>query len=108
MALACEDIGPLRELAVYRPRRPQDTALHRVLSGNLETYLALRREDPEREALPDHLERTFRGYLHCGIPAHGTAVTDYVPSSGFTVLGDGDPPASSASGPAVRGAAGSG
>ena len=73
MSLACEDIETVRELAVYRPRRPQETVLHRVLSSHLETYLALRREDPEREALPDHVERTFRGYLRCGITAHGVA-----------------------------------
>jgi len=73
VSLACEVSGSLRELAAYRPRRPQDTALHRVLSAHLETYLERRRGDPEAEPLPDHVEQTLRSYLRCGIPAFGVA-----------------------------------
>jgi len=87
---------------------PEETILYDVVRTHLESYIALREADPDDEPVPVHVERIFREYLKCGLPQWGTAVTDYVPSSGFTVRGDGDSATSPASGPAVRGVEGSG
>ncbi len=40
----------------------------------METYLALANEsDPMGDGVRDHVEREFRSYPRCGIPAHGFA-----------------------------------
>ena len=51
------------------PRRPETTPLYAVLSAELESFLA-RRESEER-TLPRFVARELRGYLDCGILAHG-------------------------------------
>ena len=53
----------------YAPRRPETTPLYVTLSAELETFLA--RRDDEQHALPRFVERELRGYLDCGILAHG-------------------------------------
>jgi len=59
---------------IYRPRRPQDTALYSVIQHNLETWLAARREaDPEQDPIPPYVERAFREYLRCGQLCFGFA-----------------------------------
>ncbi len=56
--------------AEYRPRRPEQQALYRVVQAHLETLLA----EPLAHGAapyPRHVEHEFRRYLACGIPAHG-------------------------------------
>ena len=61
--------GPL-----YRPRRPTATPLYPVVQHHLETFLAQAEEaDPLGYGLPGWVEKDFRAYLRCGIPAHGFA-----------------------------------
>ena len=59
----------------YRPRRPQDTALYRIVQEHLETFLA----EPLAHGAPPyprHVEREFRRFLTCGVPARGWYITD--------------------------------
>ena len=59
---------------VYRRRRPERTALYRLVQQHLETWLARRREgDPDAAPIPRHIERELRSYLECGILACGFA-----------------------------------
>lgn len=59
---------------VYCRRRPERTALYRLVQQHLETWLARRREDDcEGVPIPRHIERELRGYLTCGILACGFA-----------------------------------
>ncbi len=54
----------------YRPRRPEAQPLYRVVSSHLETLLA----EPIAHGAapyPRYVEREFRRYLTCSIPAHG-------------------------------------
>jgi Transposase zinc-binding domain/Putative transposase len=58
----------------YRPRRPEATALYRVVADPVETMLEQARERSAHGfGLPRHVERTFHRYLACGILAHGFA-----------------------------------
>ena len=63
--------APLAALsASYRPRRPESTALYRVVQAHLETFLA----EPLAHGAPpypSYVEREFRRFLTCGVPAHG-------------------------------------
>ena len=55
---------------VYRPRKPQNTALYRIVQEHLETFLA----EPLAHGAPPYpryVEREFRRLLSCGVPAHG-------------------------------------
>ena len=54
----------------YRPRRPTETVLYAVVRENLETFLAHARESYEAP-LPHYVEQELRGYLRCGVFAHG-------------------------------------
>jgi hypothetical protein len=57
-------------LPAYRPRNPQATALYRVVQEHLETFLA----EPVAHGAapyPRYVEREFRRFLTCGVPAHG-------------------------------------
>jgi len=71
--------APARRLApdygrVYRPRRPTETPLYPVVQHHLETFLAEAQDaDPMGWGVPRWVERGFRSYLRCGIPAHGFA-----------------------------------
>jgi hypothetical protein len=59
---------------VYRPRRPTQTPLYQVVQHHLETFLArASAADATGCGLPEWVERDFRGYLECGILAHGFA-----------------------------------
>jgi hypothetical protein len=59
---------------VYRPRRPQETTLYKVIQHNLETWLAARRAaDPEEDPIPAYVEQAFREYLSCGLHCFGFA-----------------------------------
>jgi hypothetical protein len=58
----------------YGRRRPEQTALYRVVQQHLETYLALAAEDDwDGPRVPADVEREFRRYLKCGILAYGFA-----------------------------------
>jgi len=60
--------------AVYRPRRPAATLLHRTVREHLETYLAgVEQGDELVSGVPFHVQAAFRDYLKCGILAHGFA-----------------------------------
>jgi len=67
--------APCRIVArVYHRRRPERTALYRLVQQHLETWLARRREgDPEGTPIPRHVERELRAYLEFGILACGFA-----------------------------------
>jgi hypothetical protein len=55
----------------YERRRPEKTPLHKVVSENLESWLAWR-EAAERP-VPGYVEEEFRGYLECGLLCFGFA-----------------------------------
>jgi hypothetical protein len=54
----------------YRPRRPTETVLYAVVREHLETFLAHARETYDAP-LPLYVEQELRGYLRCGVFAHG-------------------------------------
>lgn len=56
--------------AAYTPRRPTETVLYAVVRDWLETFLAHARETYEAP-VPRYVERELRGYLRCGVFAHG-------------------------------------
>lgn len=62
--------------AVYARRRPEQTALYRLVQQHLETYLALAYEG-DGHAVPGYVERELRRYLECGILAYGFARARY-------------------------------
>ena len=51
------------------PRDPQATVLHRIVREHLETFLGRRAE--EGEAMPRFVVDELRGYVRCGVLAHG-------------------------------------
>jgi hypothetical protein len=51
------------------PHDPQQTMLHRVVREHLETFLGRRAE--EGEPMPSFVVDELRGYLRCGVLAHG-------------------------------------
>jgi hypothetical protein len=56
----------------YQRRRPEDTVLHQVVRDHLEAFLAdARVRSPHGCGAPRHVERELRGYLRCGLLAHG-------------------------------------
>lgn len=67
---------------VYRRRRPETTALYRVVQTHLETWLA---ERSACEPIPRYVEQDFRRYLDCGILARGFARA-FCPSCGHDFL----------------------
>lgn len=59
---------------VYRRRRPEHTALYRLVQQHLEPWLARRREsDSDGYPIPRRIEHELRGFLECGILACGFA-----------------------------------
>jgi hypothetical protein len=54
----------------YERHRPEDTDLHRLVREHLEEFLRTSREESGRP-LPRFVERAFRDYLACGLPAAG-------------------------------------
>jgi hypothetical protein len=55
----------------YERRRPEQTPLHKIISENLESWLAWR-QAAERP-VPSYVEEELRGYLECGILCFGFA-----------------------------------
>lgn len=58
-----------RTSSSYIPHRPEETLLHQTLREHLETFLARARE--RDHPVPRFVERELRGYLACGVLAHG-------------------------------------
>ncbi|HEY5645241.1 MAG TPA: transposase, partial [Pseudomonadales bacterium] len=56
-------------MTAYAPRRPETTHLYGVVQQHFETWLAHARV--RGRTVPGFVEREFRGFLDCGIPAHG-------------------------------------
>ncbi len=56
--------------APYAPRQPTTTPLHRIVRAALETFLGWTRET-YRKPIPRYVEQDLRGYLRCGVFAHG-------------------------------------
>jgi|GEM_PF-2070307 len=64
--------APAPNTGLYRRRRPTATLLHRVMRENLETYLVGGDQaDATGPSIPFHIEAAYRGYLKCGVLAHG-------------------------------------
>lgn len=56
----------------YAPRRPQHTALHRLLQHHFEPFVACAaRGDPDATPVPPFVRKELEKYLRCGILAHG-------------------------------------
>jgi len=53
----------------YEPRRPEETVLYRVLAREVETFLV--HQSRRDRIVPRFVERELRGFLDCGILAHG-------------------------------------
>jgi hypothetical protein len=62
---------PTQRSERYRPRRPDKTPLHRIVTAHLETWLESR--DRAEEPVPPHVEEEFRAFLRCGILCCGFA-----------------------------------
>jgi len=53
----------------FARRRPEESVLYGVVQGELETFLA--RAQARERPVPRFVERELRGFLRCGILAHG-------------------------------------
>lgn len=53
------------------PKDPQVTVLHRIVREHMETFLA--RRSAQGEAMPRFVVDELRGYVRCGVLAHGAA-----------------------------------
>ena len=56
--------------APYAPRQPTETPLYRIVRASLETFLEWARET-HTKPVPRYVEQDLRGYLRCGVFAHG-------------------------------------
>jgi len=54
----------------YKRRTPEKTILYKIVSKNLETFLA-ETSMHDGKGVPLHVEKEMRSYLKCGILAHG-------------------------------------
>jgi hypothetical protein len=55
----------------YRPRRPAETVLYRVVARHVQAFLARADRDPGRASLPGFVRRELLSLLDCGILARG-------------------------------------
>ena len=58
---------------VYRPRRPDQEVLHRIVRDHYETFRAQASERRDGQGLPRFVERAFEDFLTCGCLAAGFA-----------------------------------
>jgi len=58
---------------IYKPRKPTDTPLYKIIQEHLETYLEKFAQENNFEGVPEYVEREFYKYLECGILANGFA-----------------------------------
>ncbi len=61
--------GHRAEGSSYARRRPEDSVLYGAVQAELETFLA--RAQARERPVPRFVERELRGFLRCGILAHG-------------------------------------
>ncbi len=61
--------GCRAEGKAYARRRPEESVLYGVVQAELETFLA--RAQARERVVPRFVERELRGFLRCGILAHG-------------------------------------
>ena len=65
---------PSRRCTVYQRRRPEKTALYRVIQEHLLTFYAeVERQSAEGYSLPRYVKEEFEAYLRCGPFLHGFA-----------------------------------
>jgi len=57
----------------YRPRRPEQGALHQIVRDHYETFRAQVAERRDGQGLPKFVERAFQDFLTCGCLAAGFA-----------------------------------
>jgi hypothetical protein len=55
----------------YVPRAAADSVLHGVVQEHVETFLAVAAARTDGVGLPRFIERELRGFLRCGVLAHG-------------------------------------
>jgi hypothetical protein len=55
----------------YRPRRPAETVLYRIVARHVQAFLARADRDPGRSSLPGFVRRELLALLDCGILARG-------------------------------------
>jgi len=53
----------------YVRRQPEESVLYGVVQAELETFLA--RAEARERPVPRFVERELRGFLRCGVLAHG-------------------------------------
>jgi hypothetical protein len=70
VAVAAAAPGAPPRTSAYRPRRPQDTVLHRVVREQFETFRA-QTQRLYRRPLPRYVIQEFEKYLACGDLARG-------------------------------------
>jgi hypothetical protein len=58
---------------VYRPRRPETTALYEVVRDNLETLYGAIGEGAIAVRIPKHARKELEAYLSCGLLCRGFA-----------------------------------
>jgi hypothetical protein len=63
-------IGSGEGKAHYKRHEPESTALYKIVSENLESFLRYTREH-YRKPLPKYVEREFRRFVECGILSFG-------------------------------------
>ncbi len=61
--------APAPSAPAYERRRPEESVLYRAIQAEIETFVAAARE--RERPLPRFVEREMRGFLECGILAHG-------------------------------------
>ena len=61
--------------SIYRPRKPQQTDLYRLIEQNLDLFYEVYDERflVQYGPLPAYVKKTFSDYLACGIHHHGFA-----------------------------------
>ena len=57
-------------LFMYEQRSPAQTPFYKIVQNNLETWLA-RINEADGPGVPKYVEKAFRDFLECGIPAFG-------------------------------------
>lgn len=62
--------GPGEGKAPYKRHEPETSALYKIVSDNLESFLRYTREH-YRKPLPRYVEREFRRFIRCGILSFG-------------------------------------
>lgn len=61
-------------IGVYQRRRPERTVAYEAVQQQMESWLSRHQlEHPDGEMVPHYVESDLRGFLRCGILAHGFA-----------------------------------